>query len=541
MFINFSDISGHQNLFLDYLYEFDNVKKFYPKDFRDSKNYFEHFARLEKREKPHLPLLKQIITQQYSEFNPGSKTQENINSLVLKNTLAIVTGQQLGIFGGPLYTLYKIITALELAHLFNEKYDNFHFVPVFWMEGDDHDFDEVRSFNLLDENNELVKLIYDDGITEEINRGSVGNISFNENINSVISELNRILRDNEFKPKIMSLLSGVYKEGATFKEAFKKLIFDLFDEYGLIIFDPSDANIKNILKPVFIKEIEEHREHSTELVKISADLEELYHAQVKVRPINIFMSEDDGRYLVEPVENEFRLRGKRKRITKETIFEMIENAPEKFSPNVLLRPICQDYIFKTACYIGGPSEISYFAQVLPLYKYFDIESPIIYPRASVTVVEKNIQKIVEKYNLTYIDFMNEVQTITGRIIHNLAEIDIDETFRKTSYDINLIIDELREKLYSIENNLLDVTNKTRDRILQGLELLKEKADEAQKRKYETTTRQITRVSNILFPSNNLQERELNFIYFASKYGKDFLKQIINEITIDRFEHQILEL
>lgn len=541
MFINFSDIPGHQNLFLDYLYEFDNVRRFYPKDFRDSKNYFEHFAKLEKREKPHLASLKQIISKQYNDFNPSPKTTDNINSLVLSNTFAIVTGQQLGIFGGPLYTFYKIITAIELAHLFNEKYDSYHFVPVFWLEGDDHDFEEVRSFNLLDENNEIVKIIYDDGITEEINRGSVGNISFNGNINSVTEQLTKILRDNEFKPKIMEMLSGYYKEGATFRESFRKLIFELFDEYGLIIFDPSDTNIKSILKPIFIKEIEEQREHSTELVKISAELEEVYHAQVKVRPINLFMSEDDGRYLIEPVENEFRLRGKRKRLSKETIFEQIENTPEKFSPNVLLRPVCQDYIFKTACYIGGPSEICYFAQVIPLYKYFNVDVPIIYPRSSVTIVEKNIQKILEKFNLAYTDFISENETITETVINNLAEIDLAESFRKASYDINLIIDELREKLYSIENNLLDVTNKTRDKILQGLEFLREKADEAQKRKYDTTLRQIRKVSNVLFPHRNLQERELNFIYFTSKYGKDFLKQIINEIAIDRFEHQIIEL
>ncbi len=541
MFISFSDIPGHQNLFLDYLYEFENVKRFYPKDFRDSKNYFEHFAKLEKKEKPHLGLLKQIIHQQYINFNPGSKTNDNINSLVLDNTYAIVTGQQLGIFGGPLYTIYKIITAIELAHLFNDKYDSYHFVPVFWMEGDDHDFDEVRSFNLLDENNEIVKISYDDGITEEINRGSVGNISFNGNINSVLAELAKILRDNEFKPKIMDMLSEYFKEGTTFKESFKKLIFELFDEYGLIIFDPSDAKIKNLLKPIFIKEIEEQKEHSTELVKISAELEEFYHAQVKVRPINLFMSEDDGRYLIEPVENEFRLRGKRKRLSKEAIFEMIDNTPEKFSPNVLLRPVCQDYIFKTACYIGGPSEISYFAQVIPLYKYFGVDVPIIYPRSSVTIVEKNIQKILEKFNLTYSDFMNENSSITETVINNLAEVDLTESFNKASYEINLIIDELREKLYSIENNLLDVTNKTRDKVQQGLEFLREKADDAQKRKYDTTLRQIKKVSNVLFPHNNLQERELNFIYFTSKYGKDFLKQIINEIAIDRFEHQIIEL
>jgi bacillithiol biosynthesis cysteine-adding enzyme BshC len=302
-----------------------------------------------------------------------------------------------------------------------------------------------------------------------------------------------------------------------------------------------DKRIKDLLKPVFKKEVVEFREHSNEVVKVSAELEDTYHAQVKARPVNLFMSEEDGRYLIEPAEAEFRLRGKRRKFSREAILELIETTPEKFSPNVLLRPICQDYLFRTACYIGGPSEISYFAQVVPLYNIFKIEQPIIYPRSSFSIVEKNILKVIEKYNLIYTDFYSDKDSIVTKVIGNLSEIDAEQAFDNSINEISLTLDNLKEKLFAIDNTLVDLTNKTRERILHSINSLKEKAQEAQKKKHEITIRQLNKVSNLLFPNNNLQERELNFIYFANKYGLNIVQWMFNEIEIDRFEHQISEI
>ena len=541
MFINFTNIPGHQKLFLDYLYDFRKVKRFYSKDFRDSKFYFDHFSRLASKENNQIGEIADILKEQYSAFRANENTIKNIESLKKNNTLAVITGQQLGIYGGPLYTFYKIITAIKLSASLKERFTQYNFVPVFWLEGDDHDFDEVRSINLMDDNNEIISINYNDGITDEINRGSVGNIKFNNNFTAVQAELDKVLRQSEFKPKLMELLSSSYKEGVTFKEAFKRLLFYFFDEYGLVIFDPMDRKVKNLLKPIFKKEVEEFREHSNEVVKVSAELEEVYHAQVKARPVNLFMSEEDGRYLIEPAENDFRLRGKRRKFTPEAILEMIEATPEKFSPNVLLRPICQDYLFRTACYIGGPSEISYFAQVIPLYNIFGIEQPIIYPRSSFSILEKNILKVIEKYNLKYTDFYTDKDTIVENIIGSLSEIDAEQTFTDSINEVTLALDNLKEKLFAIDNTLVDLTNKTREKIFHNINSLKEKTQEAQKKKHEITIRQLNKVSNLLFPNNNLQERELNFIYFANKYGLNIVQWMFNEIEIDRFEHQISEI
>jgi len=372
MYINFSDIPGHQNLFLDYLYEFENVNEFYSHDFRNKENYLKIFKNIteSKRNIPHD--IGSIISNQYSGFSPSELTEKNIKKLSNKRTLAIVTGQQLGILGGPLYTFYKIITTIKLSRFLSERYDDYNFVPVFWLEGDDHDFNEVRTTKVINDSNSLVTIGYKEEIEEDDAKKSVGFIKFDSSINDFFGGLSNEIRETEFTPSLYEKLKKFYSEGKSFKDAFRELVFDYFDEYGLIIFDPQDAEVKKLLKPIFRKEITDFRLHTEKLVHFSATLEELYHAQVKVKPVNLFLMIDEGRYSIEPVDNEYRLRRKRKSFSQEQLLELLDNEPEKFSPNVLLRPICQDYLFPTAFYIGGPSEISYFAQIKPLYEFYNI-------------------------------------------------------------------------------------------------------------------------------------------------------------------------
>lgn len=541
MFINFKDIPNHQNLFLDYLYDFDKVRKFYTKNFRDNSAYTETFSSLRKKDPEQRNCVADLITQQYSGRNISEAVQSNITLLKEETTFAIVTGQQLGIFGGPLYTFYKIITAVKLAADLKDKYTGYNFVPVFWLEGDDHDFDEVRYLNLINSDNDLIRIIYDDGFPEDINRGSVGSLQFNENLDKVISGIKAALRDNDFKQTLIEIYTSFYKSGRTFRESFRDLIIHFFDKYGLIVFDPSDPGVKKLLRPIFTKEIESFRNHTKDVVRISAELEESYHAQVKVRPINLFYSENDGRYLIEPVEEEFRLKGKRRRFTKENLLNLIEQEPHKFSANVLLRPVCQDYLLPTACYIGGPGEISYFAQVIPLYTHFNLVQPVVYPRSSLTIVEGNAQKILNKYDFTYTDLFVDKDELLRRIIKSSSDIDLEAEFSSAGQELTAVIDHLREKLFNLDKTLNDAALNTKERIMSALDQLKSRSAEAQRRKHETSVRQLVKVHTMIYPSENLQERELNYIYFAHKYGMDFIDKIFNELIINRFEHQFMEI
>jgi bacillithiol biosynthesis cysteine-adding enzyme BshC len=276
-------------------------------------------------------------------------------------------------------------------------------------------------------------------------------------------------------------------------------------------------------------------------VHVSATLEELYHAQVKVRPVNLFLRVDDGRYSIEPVENEYRLRRKRKSFTQEQLLELLENEPEKFSPNVLLRPICQDYLLPTAFYIGGPSEISYFAQIKPLYEFYNVAYPMIYPRSSATILENVISNSLEKYSVNINDVFMDVESVKKKIINSVEESSIDEMFDGITNQVEVTFDQLKEKLFDIDKTIADSSNRYRDKIFSSINELKSKAEKAQQKKYEVTLRQIDRAAVNLFPNSNLQEREINFIYFANKYGDEFLKKIFDELQINKFEHQVINI
>ncbi|HSW55698.1 MAG TPA: bacillithiol biosynthesis cysteine-adding enzyme BshC [Ignavibacteriaceae bacterium] len=541
MYINFSDIPGHQNLFLDYLYEFENVSDFYTNDFRNKENYLKIFKNVAENRRDLSQTISELLSRQYSQLDPSNLTRQNIKKLSDKKTLAIVTGQQLGIVGGPLYTFYKIITAIKLSRFLSERYDDYNFVPVFWLEADDHDFNEVRSVKIIDDGNSLLTLGYKEEIAEDDLKQSVGLIKLDSSINEFFDKLNSSIKETEFKSVIFDRLKNFYKEGKSFKDAFRDLVFNYFDEYGLLIFDPQDSEVKKLLKPIFKKEITDFRIHTEQLVQVSATLEELYHAQVKVKPVNLFLRVDEGRYSIEPVENEYRLRRKRKSFTQEQLLELLENEPDKFSPNVLLRPICQDYLFPTAFYIAGPSEISYFAQIKPLYELYNIAQPMIYPRSSATILENSIANSLEKYSVGMNDIFIDVENIKKRIVNSVEESSVDEMFDGISSQIESTFDQLKEKLIDLDKTIADSSNRYRDKIISTVSELKSKAEKAQQKKYEVTLRQIDRAAVNLFPNSNLQEREINFIYFANKYGEEFLKKIFDELQINKFEHQIIKI
>ncbi len=541
MLINFRDIPGQHNLFLDYLYEFENVESFYPYDFRNREKFRGIFQQISESKKELTFNLSDVINKQYDSNNPSPKTIQNIDLLNNNNTMAILTGQQLGLFGGPLYTFYKIISAIKLCRSLTEIYDDYNFVPVFWLEGDDHDFDEIRSFNIIDKDNNPLNISYINEENEEDNKGSVGNLVIDERIEIVFKQLTDSIRNSEFTPAVIEILKSCYSKGKTFKEAFRRLIISLFDEYGLVLFDPQDKKVKELLKPVFKKEILDFRKHSEAVINTSAELEINYHAQVKVRPVNLFMNYDNGRFLIEPHDELFGLKRKRKKFTQEELLVLLEEQPEIFSPNVLLRPLCQDYLFPTAFYVGGPGEICYTAQAFPLYASYNVIPPVIYPRSSITILEKNISGIISKYNFSIENIFQNGEKMVEIVLDTLTDKSIDELFSKSNNQIELSMDELREKLFEIDKTISDASLKTKEKIMRNLDELKSKSIDAQKRKHEAAIRQIQKVVTILYNNNNLQERELNFIYFANKYGIDFIRLLFKEISINKFEHQVIEI
>ena len=415
-------------------------------------------------------------------------------------------------------------------------------MPVFWLAGDDHDFEEISSINVLTGDNKVEIIAYKTDDDPEKEAGSVGGLRLEKEIEEFIGQFGSSVRNTEFTPDVLAFLSSVYQTGKTISESFSEMMFKFFDKYGLVIFNPQATDVKRLLLPVFRSELENYRTHASKLIQVSAGLDEEYHAQVKIRPVNLFINNENGRYLLDPLENnEFRLKRKKVKFTKDELSQLLESSPEMFSPNVILRPVCQDWLFPTAFYVGGPAEIAYFAQIIQLYKMFNLATPIAWPRISATIVEKSVQSLVQKYDISVKDFFELKGEIFNKVASLISEYDIDSKFEVTGNKLDNIFEELKEYLADIDKTLVDPAEKNRQRSLQYLSELKGKAEAARIRKHETTMNQLQKSYSMILPNDNLQERELNYFYFANKYGLGFYEYLIEKLDGMNFDHQVVML
>jgi bacillithiol biosynthesis cysteine-adding enzyme BshC len=536
-----SDETGFSRLFVDYVNNYSRVKDFFVGDFRDEKHWRSSLETVSHRSIDRSSLV-QVLLNQNRDYHCGVKTLANIDLLLNENTVAIITGQQVGLFSGPLYALYKTLTALKLAERLSQQYPDYNFVPVFWLEGEDHDIEEVSSFALFNSSNELLRLQYQyEDKTGGKNIGAVGELHFDDSIVTLFDSLRQSLLPTEFSPKVIELFETAYQKGMTFSRAFIHLFSVLLEDSGLIFFDPHNLATKKILTPIFEQELKNVSRTCQLVVAQSELLEQQYHAQVKPRSVNLFMFHNGGRYALEPHPEGFSLKGTRKTFSVDEVLGFLHNDPNLFSPNVVLRPICQDYLFPTLAYVAGPSEVAYFAQFKLLYEHFGIPEPIIYPRASATIVEERIRKVIDKFSLRIEDFFSDIDLLKGRVASTISDFKVEELFSNTFGTVSESLTSLKGGLESIDPTLVPAMENTLTRMQAALNTLKEKTIAAQKRQHDISLRQLDRVSINLFPHSNLQEREINLIYYLNKYGLEFLRWLRGELVIDKFMHQIINI
>ena len=532
---------GITPLFVDYLNDFEKLKDYYAADFRDRKSWKKLIDKVLSKQKDRSTLIR-VLTEQNKQHHCGIRTLANIDLLGNENTVAVVTGQQVGICSGPLYTIYKTVTAIKLAEQLSTQFPDYNFVPVFWVEKEDHDFEEINKLNVLNPAGEVQTIEYlFGGKPFERNPGPVGSIVIDSFIDNFFDRLQTQLQESEFKLPLFTALRGYYRSGATLGAAFVGLMNQVFEDSGLVFLDPGNVELKKILKPVFQKEIAGLSKTSQMVVDTSAGLEEHYHAQIKAKSINLFMLHKGGRYLIEPRENDYSLKGTRQFFSKEELNSIVENSPELISPNVVLRPICQDAILPTLAYVGGPSEVAYFAQLKSVYEFFDVQMPVVYPRASVTIMEEKVKNILEKFQVDFTEIWSDIDPLLIRIAEQVSEVKVDVLFDQLHRRIHEAVAESRFGIQQIDPTLSGAIDSTLSRIESQLNVLKEKAQSAQQRRQEVTIKQIQKVAANIFPKSNFQEREFNVIYYMNKYGPDFVKWLSGEIIIERFQHQLIEL
>jgi len=534
--------NSFSNLFTEYLRGDAGVEKFFNGDFRNPSDWSSLLKSVERLPRNRSKLV-QILTEQNKNFQCGVHTLANIDLLLNENTFAVVTGQQVGILSGPLYTVYKALTTIKLAQTLGSQFPDSKFVPIFWLESEDHDLAEAASVTHIDQTNELRSTTFlVPGASEGKNLGAVGSIKFDASMTTFLDSLEQSLIQTEFKQGIFTLLRTAYQPGMTFTQSFVHLLNALLEDSGLIFFDPNDAGFKKLLVPIFRRELETTPRSSQLVIERSVELEKQFHAQVKPRSINLFLHHHGGRYPLEPhPTNEFVLKGTRQYLSRTELNAMLESAPEQFSPNVVLRPLCQDFLLPTVAYIAGPSEVAYFAQFGSLYKDFNIPMPIIYPRASATIVEEKVEKVLNRFSLQPAEFFVDLEAIKQRVAEQVSDFKVEELFNSTVNSIEESLNSLRGGIQAIDQTLLPVLDGTLGKVKQSVGMLKEKTVAAQKRQHEVFLRQIDKAALHLFPNNNFQERELNVVYFLNKFGPEFVRWLGGEIQIDKFKHQIIQM
>jgi len=277
------------------------------------------------------------------------------------------------------------------------------------------------------------------------------------------------------------------------------------------------------------------------IINTSAELEKKYDLQVKPKVINLFFIHNGNRLLIEPRDNNrYALKNSKRRFEHDELLNILFEQPELFSPNVVLRPICQDYLLPTIAYVGGPAEISYFAQLKPAYEHYDLTMPIIYPRASITILENKINKFLKNYDVKFEDIFHHKRLVT-KVVDKLSEIKIDDEMAKTQDDFNSIFYDLKHITSEIDKTLNNSVDSIKEKLFQNLEQLKSKLINAQAQKSETTTSQIDKVTNNIYPNYTLQERAINVTYFLNKYDDMFIRKLFDEIDIDLLQHQVIEM
>jgi bacillithiol synthase len=546
MQIPYSKLPGFNEFFLEYINDFNSLKEFFKYNFAEKEDLFKSLV---DKEENYLNKklfsrsdLADILMIQNKFFNASETTIQNIELLRNDNTFAVVTGQQTGILSGNLYTIIKAINAYRLTKLFAEYFPDYNFVPLFWLEADDHDFLEVNNINFFDKENNLARLEYfENGTPQEKYLAPVNNIIFDDFIEKFKSDLSDNLLKSDFSESIFDYVNRSYKAGIGFPIAFARFLNYLIGELGIVFCNPADREIKKLLIPVFEKELNTYPVTCERVIETSALIEQRFEPQVKPHPINIFYNHNNHRHLIEPrPENIFALKNSRQRFEKAQLIEQLYSAPENFSSNVILRPVCQDYLLPTVAYVGGPSEIAYFGQLKSVYEYYEINMPVIYPRTSVTFLESRVEGFITKNGLT-VDELFDEKKVTAKLMNKINEMKVEDIFNNFKDELNALFYSMGIDLEKIDKNLLNTFKNKNEKYVESLQFLKEKFIESQANRNESAILKLKSAIQSIYPDEMLQERCINIVYYLNKYGMDVIKKLTDSMEINNFNHQVIEI
>jgi len=537
----FTQIPSSSKLFLDYLYDDKALNLFYPS--QQSSNFFDNILSTASsviRRTYQRDQVANSLLEQNQEFNCSEKTLQNIELLRDPSTVAIVTGQQAGLFGGPLYTIYKALTAIKLAQELNLKGQKA--IPVFWIASEDHDYEEVSFLHVINREGHLNTIKHQ--ANGNLGNSSVGHLSVASEISDNIKELFTSLPQSEFIEQLEKDLQTAYKEGAGFAKAFGQLITNLFTQYGLVLLDPLGLKLKQIATPIFEQAINKSTEIAQALVNRSQELQSKgYHAQVYTSSdmVTFFTLENGHRTALRHQEGNFTLKHSDIKRTKEELLLQLKADPSSFSPSVMLRPIVQDYLLPTVAYIGGPAEVAYFAQISAIYPLFPVNFPVILARNSFTIMSNRDSSLLKKWGLEITELFKGLDIVKRQVLENNLDQETIKIFDETNLVLQSQLDKLQNSLVKIDPTLAEALKGGKEKIFYQINNLHTRFINNNAKREETLVKQIERTFYLLYPNKNLQERELSVYHFLARYGYKFIDLLYEHIDPNNKNHAILHI
>ncbi|WP_418501701.1 bacillithiol biosynthesis cysteine-adding enzyme BshC [Flagellimonas sp.] len=519
--VPFKETGYFSRLICDYLEQREELKPFFNR-FPLPEN-FEGQIKEKQENYPdaHRAILVASLKDQYRGFEATEATLGNIASLEGTNTFTVVTGHQLNLFTGPLYFLYKIVSAINLAKQLKERYPNHYFVPVYWMATEDHDFEEINYFNLHGKKIQWNKKA----------SGAVGRLS-TEGLEVLFETLTAELGQTTKAERLKDLFRRAYIEHDNLAKATRFLANELFGDQGLVIVDGDDASLKQLLVPFAEKDIFEHTpfhrvtETIDALAKVSAD----YTIQVNPREINYFYLKDGLRERIVKKNGHFYVVDTQIKFTPDQLREELEQHPERFSPNVIARPLYQEVILPNLCYIGGGGELAYWLELKPYFEDMGITFPMLLLRNSALLVTGKQYKKAQKLGVKISHLFLKQHSLINKKIREISNIDIDFSPQKK------LLEEQFQLMYELaeqtDKSFLGAVKAQEVKQKKGLDALEKRLLQAQKRKLKDHVVRLTDLQNELFPNRSLQERQLNFSEMYLEMGDSLIPTLSD--TLDPF-------
>lgn len=513
--IPYQETGYFSKLMSDYLDEKEELKPFYNQycDIDSFKEIIEERKQLEVNRS----VLVNSLAQQYNDVDASVLTKSNIQSLSNDNCFTVTTGHQLNLFTGPLYFIYKIVSAINLAKELKKKYPNNEFVPVFWMATEDHDFEEINHFNLFKKKYELAKT----------QSGAVGRIKL-DGVEELLLELKNDLGDRNGIEEILTLFSKFYINSSTYTEAIRGIVNHLFTKNGLVIIDGD----YKALKTLFIDELKSELLNRTNYTLINQTSEQLkqlgFKQQVTPREINLFYLQDAIRERIIFEEDTYKVFNTEIQFSETEIISELENYPERFSPNAPMRCLYQEKILPNLGYIGGGGELAYWFQLKEMFDANNITFPILILRNSVLFVDNGTSKKLDKLGIELTELFSETEILIKKYLKKGASITLE--LREEETTIESIFEDIVVKAGSIDASLQPMIKAELQKSLKSLKNIEGRLIKAEKQKEEVSVNQIKNLKEKLFPSGSLQERHDNVISLLLFYGEDVIEELLGQLN-----------